>query len=274
VERVAGGEPGSRSADLLSLSNEDLAGAAAPKVADQVLAQVKTIPEERLFADLSAAACWAVCRHDALYPVGLRDAANAPWTLFGRGEPALLERLGPEDAVAIVGSRRATSYGKEVARELGRDLAAAGLVVSSGMAFGVDAMAHRGALESGLTAAVLGCGADLAYPAAHRSLWSQISERGVVLSEMPPGSGAWRWTFPARNRILAGLAGMTVVVEAAPRSGSLITARIANELGRTLGAVPGPVSSRSSVGTNQLLANGARLIRDAADVLAALADSR
>ncbi len=166
-----------------------------------------------------------------------------------------------------MGSRRATSYGREVARELGRDLAAAGLVVCSGLAFGVDACAHRGALEGGVTAAVLACGADLAYPASHRSLWRQISERGVVLSEMPPGTGAWRWTFPARNRILASMAGMTVVVEAALRSGSLITARVADELGRDLGAVPGQVSSRASAGTNQLLADGAQLIREASDVL-------
>ncbi len=172
--------------------------------------------------------------------------------------------------MTVVGARRASSYGREIARELGRELAAAGFLVVSGLAFGIDACAHRGALDAGLTVAVLGCGADVAYPAAHRSLWRRISEQGLVLSELPPGTGAWRWTFPARNRIMAALAGMTVVVEAAQRSGSLITADLAADLGRDLGAVPGPVNSRASAGANDLLAGGACLIRDAQDVLDAM----
>ena len=138
------------------------------------------------------------------------------------------------------------------------------MTVVSGLAFGIDACAHRGALEAGRTVAVLGCGADVAYPASHRSLWRRIQERGLVLSELPPGTGAWRWAFPARNRIMAALAGMTVVVEAAQRSGSLITADLAADLGRDLGAVPGPVTSRVSAGSNDLLAGGACLVRDAA----------
>ena len=138
------------------------------------------------------------------------------------------------------------------------------------MAFGIDACAHRGALDTGRTVAVLGCGADVAYPASHRSLWRRIQERGLVLSELPPGTGAWRWSFPARNRIMAALAGMTVVVEAAQRSGSLITADLAADLGRDLGAVPGPVTSRTSAGPNDLLAGGACLVRDAQDVLDAM----
>jgi DNA processing protein len=172
--------------------------------------------------------------------------------------------------VTIVGARRATSYGREVARELGRDLARAGMVVLSGLAFGIDACAHRGALDAGRTIAVLGCGSDRAYPASHRSLWRQISERGLVLSELPPGARPWRWTFPARNRIMAALAGMTVVVEAAARSGSLITADLAADLGREIGAVPGPVTARTSAGPNNLLAGGACLVRDAQDVLDAM----
>jgi len=270
IEKVATGAPGSRSPELLRLSNEDLAAAVAPKVAEQVLTQVSVVPESRLHADLVAAQCWACCRHDRLYPVGLSDAADAPWALIGRGDPALLEALEPQGAVTVVGSRRATSYGREIARELGRELAAAGMVVVSGLAFGIDGCAHRGALEAGRTVAVLGCGADVAYPASHRSLWRQVCERGLVLSELPPGTGAWRWTFPARNRIMAALAGMTVVVEAAQRSGSLITADLAADLGRDLGAVPGPVNSRASGGTNDLLAGGACLVRDAQDVLDAM----
>jgi DNA processing protein len=270
IERVATGAPGSRSPELLRLSNEDLAAAAAPKVADQILAAVDAVPERQLIADLIAAQCWACCRHDPRFPIGLRDAADAPWALIGRGDPALLERLEPEATVTLVGARRASTYGREVARELGRELAAAGLTVTSGLAFGIDACAHRGALDAGLTVAVLGCGADVAYPASHRSLWRRICERGLVISELPPGTGAWRWTFPARNRIMAALAGMTVVVEAARRSGSLITADLAADLGRDLGAVPGLVSSRAAAGTNELLAAGACLIRDAQDVLDAM----
>jgi DNA processing protein len=270
IEKIATGAPGSRSPELLRLSNEDLAAAAAPKIAAQVLAGVAAVPENRLAAGLLAAQCWACCRHDRHYPVGLRDAADAPWALIGRGDPALLDRLEPEGTITIVGSRRASTYGRDIARELARELAAAGLIVTSGLAFGIDSCVHRGALEAGTTTAVLGCGADIAYPASHRSLWRRICERGLVLSELPPGTGVWRWTFPARNRIMAALAGMTVVVEAAQRSGSLITADLAADLGRDLGAVPGPVSSRYSAGTNELLAGGACLVRGAQDVLDAM----
>lgn len=270
IEKIATGRLGARSPELLRLSNEDLAAAAAPNVAAQVLAQVAAVSESRLAADLLAAQCWSCCRHDSRFPVGLRDAADAPWALIGRGDPVLLDRLEPEGTVTVVGARRASTYGREVAHELARELAAAGLAVASGLAFGIDACAHRGALEAGLTVAVLGCGADIAYPASHRSLWRRVGEQGLVLSELPPGTGVWRWTFPARNRIMAALAGMTIVVEAAPRSGSLITADLAADLGRDLGAVPGPVTSRYSAGTNDLLAGGACVVRGAQDVLDAM----
>jgi DNA processing protein len=271
VERVATGSPGSRSPELLRLSNEDLVAAVAPKVAKQLLGRVATISERRLGEELVAARCWACCRHTDLYPDALRDPADAPWALVGRGEPGLLGSLDPFTTVTVVGARRATSYGREVSRELGRELASAGLVVVSGLAFGVDGCAHRGALAAGgRTIAVLGCGPDTAYPAAHRGLWREICERGLVLSELPPGAAPWRWTFPARNRIMAALAGMTVVVEAAARSGSLITADLAADLGRDLGAVPGPVTSRTSAGPNNLLAGGACVIREAQDVLDAM----
>lgn len=270
VEKIATGEVGSRSPELLRLSNEDLVEVSAPKVAEQLLARVAALSEERLGQELQLAECWACCRHGDLYPEGLRDAADAPWALIGRGDPDLLDGLEPHGAVTIVGARRATSYGREIARELGRELARAGLVVVSGMAFGIDGCAHRGALDGGRTIAVLGCGPDVAYPASHRSLWRQICENGLVLSEFPPGAPPWRWTFPARNRIMAALAGMTVVVEAATRSGSLITTDLAADLGRDLGAVPGPVTSRASSGPNALLASGAQVIRGAQDVLDAM----
>jgi DNA processing protein len=270
IEKLATGAPGARSPELLRGSRAARAAAAAPKVAAQILAQVEAVPAERLAAELVAAECWGCCRHDALYPAALRDASDAPWALIGRGDPALLAGLEAGGAVTVVGARRASSYGREVARELGRELAAAGLVVVSGLAFGIDACAHRGAIEGGLTFAVLGCGADVAYPVANRSLWRRIGERGLLLSELPPGTGPWRWTFPARNRIMAALGGMTVVVEAAERSGSLITADLAADLGRDLGAVPGPVGSRLSAGPHNLLAGGACLVRDAQDVLDAM----
>lgn len=270
VERIATGEVGSRSPELLRLSNEELIRVAAPKVAGQLQARVGSLSEKRLNESLSLAGCWACCRHGELYPSSLRDAADAPRALIGCGRPDLLEGLEPHGAVTIVGARRATSYGREVARELGRELARAGMAVVSGMAFGIDGCAHRGALDGGLTIAVLGCGPDVVYPASNRSLWRRIRESGLVLSELPPGATPWKWTFPARNRIMAALAGMTVVVEAATRSGSLITMDLAADLGRDLGAVPGPVTSRASAGPNALLASGAHVVRDAQDVLDAM----
>jgi len=271
LEKTATGKVGRRSPELLRLSNEDLVEVVAPGPGPRLIGEVEARGEGWFAERLEEAECWAICRHDDRYPPGLRDAADAPWALLGRGAPALLEAIEPQAAVTIVGSRRATSYGREVARDLARELATAGLVVISGLAFGIDACAHRGALDAGgKTIAVLGCGPDTSYPAAHRGLWRSIAETGVVISELPPGSTPWRWSFPARNRVMAALAGMTVVVEAAARSGSLITADLAAELGRDLGAVPGPVTSRASAGPNELLAGGACVVRDAQDVLDAM----
>jgi DNA processing protein len=271
IEKKATGKVGRRSPELLRLSSEELVEAVAPKEGRRMIAELERLPEGWFAERLDEAECWAICKHDDRYPPGLRDAADAPWALLGRGAFRLVEAIEPEAAVTIVGSRRASGYGREVARDLGQEIAAAGLVVTSGLAFGIDACAHRGALDAGgKTIAVLGCGPDTSYPAAHRGLWRKIAETGAVISELPPGSTPWRWTFPARNRIMAALAGMTVVVEAAAKSGSLITADLATELGRDLGAVPGPVTSRASAGPNELLAGGACVVRDAQDVLDAL----
>jgi DNA processing protein len=271
LEKVATGSVGRRSPELLRLDNADLVEVVAPKVGKDLIADVEARGEDWFAERLADAECWAVCRHDERYPPGLRDAADAPWALIGRGDSTLLDGLETEAAVTIVGSRRATSYGRQVARDLGRELSTAGLIVVSGLAFGIDACAHRGALDAGATTiAVLGCGPDTSYPAAHRSLWRRVAETGAVISELPPGSTPWRWSFPARNRVMAALAGMTVVVEAAARSGSLITADLAADLGRDLGAVPGPVTSRASAGPNELLAKGACVVRDGQDVLDAM----
>ena len=171
-------------------------------------------------------------------------------------------------AVAVVGARACSGYGSSVARSLARDLAAAGLVVVSGLARGIDAEAHRGALEAGgTTVAVLGCGIDRDYPAAHRELARRIAETGLIVSEYAPGVEPAPWRFPARNRIVAGLSSATVVVEARERSGALITADLALEEGREVFAVPGEITSSLSAGSNDLLKLGASPLTRAADVL-------
>jgi DNA processing protein len=171
-------------------------------------------------------------------------------------------------AVAIVGARRAGADGLQVAHALGRGLAAAGVTVISGMALGIDSAAHAGALAAGgPTITVLAGGADVAYPASKRSLHRELVRTQAAISEMPPGFKPFRWCFPARNRTIAGLSSMTIVVEAAERSGSLITADLAQELGRAVGAVPGPVTAPRCAGSNALLRDGALVIRDAQDAL-------
>jgi DNA processing protein len=194
---------------------------------------------------------------------------RTPPVLFGLGERAGLRRLTRDVTVTIVGSRRATRYGVSVAGELGNMLGAAGLTVVSGMAFGIDSAAHEGTLGGGgITVAVLAGGPDVAYPPSKRALHGRIvSSGGILLSERPPGIRPEKWSFPARNRIMAALAHMVIVVEAALPSGTMITAEEATRLHRDLGAVPGPVTSRTSAGPNELIREGAALVRDAQDVL-------
>ena len=199
------------------------------------------------------------------YPALLKELYDPPARLYLRGGPADLLDL---PAVAIVGARSCSAYGAQVARELARELGAAGAVVVSGLARGVDGEAHRGALAAGgLTVAVLGCGIDRDYPRAHASLAGRIAESGAIVSEYPPGIEPSPWRFPARNRIVAGLARATIVVEARERSGALITADFALELGRDVFAVPGEITSALSKGTNALLRSGAAPLTDTADVL-------
>ena len=207
-----------------------------------------------------------LARSAATFPPLLRAIHDPPPGLFLRGEGDVELLVRP--AVAVVGARACSAYGRQVARSLGRDLAAAGLVVVSGLARGVDAESHRGALEaSGTTVAVLGCGIDRDYPAAHRELARQIAGSGLVLSEYAPGVEPAPWRFPARNRIVAGLCAATVVVEARERSGALITADFALEEGREVFAVPGEITSALSAGSNALLRLGATPLTAAEDVL-------
>jgi DNA processing protein len=205
-------------------------------------------------------------RRDAAFPSLLAAIHDPPACLHlrGSGDPGLLQ----EPAVAIVGARACSSYGRSVTRSLARELAGAGLVVVSGMARGIDGEAHRGALEAGgRTVAVLGCGVDRDYPAAHAELARRICEHGLVVSEYEAGVEPAPWRFPARNRIIAGLCRATVVVEARERSGALITADFALEEGRDVLAVPGEITSSLSAGTNALLKLGAAPVACAADVL-------
>lgn len=190
--------------------------------------------------------------------------------LHARGEHAAGSLARP--TIAIVGARACSSYGAQVARTLARDLAAAGVTVVSGLARGIDAEAHRGALDAnGLTVAVLGCGIDRDYPAAHAELAARIAETGGVVSEYEPGVEPAPWRFPARNRIIAALADAVVIVEARTRSGALITVDLAMEIGRPIYAVPGEITSLLSEGTNDLLRHGhAAAITSASDVLDAL----
>jgi DNA processing protein len=205
-------------------------------------------------------------RREPGFPPLLGAIHDPPPQLYlrGGGDAALLAA----PAVAVVGARSCSSYGRSVTRSLARDLAAAGLVVVSGMARGIDGEAHRGALEAGgPTVAVLGCGIDRDYPAAHAELARRIGERGLVVSEYEPGVEPAPWRFPARNRIIAGLCRATLVVEARERSGALITADFALEEGRDVLAVPGEITSGLSVGTNALLKLGATPVTAASDVL-------
>ena len=207
-----------------------------------------------------------LARSDAGFPPLLGAIHDPPAGLFLRGEAEL--GLLARPAVAVVGARACSAYGGAVSRMLGRELASAGLLVVSGLARGVDGEAHRGALEGGgATVAVLGCGIDRDYPAAHARLAAEIAESGLVVSEYAPGVEPAPWRFPARNRIVAGLAAVTVVIEAREGSGALITADFALEEGREVLVVPGEITSSLSAGSNALLRLGATPLTRPEDVL-------
>ena len=204
----------------------------------------------------------------APYPPRLRELADPPPVLFVDGHTEWLDG-GP--VVGIVGTRAATAYGERVTRDIAAQLARAGALVLSGMARGIDGAAHRGALGAGgRSGAVLGTGIDIAYPAAHRGLHAELRERGVVVTEQPPGEKATGGSFPERNRIIAALSDVVIVIEAGRKSGALITAARALELGRVVAAVPGPIDAPQCAGSNELLRDGAQLIASAEDALALL----
>jgi DNA processing protein len=205
----------------------------------------------------------AVCGHSDAFPARLRDLRHPPAVLYA----TQLARV-PAETCAVIGSRRPSEYGRTMGYRIGRGLGAAHVPVVSGLALGIDALAHRGCLDGGgLTIAVLASGADVAYPRTNRALYARIRQDGAIISEMPSGTRPHRWLFPARNRIMAALGQVTVVVEAGERSGTLITADCAADIGRDVAAVPGPVTSEAAAGTNGLIQAGAALVTGAQDVL-------
>ncbi|MGA0572149.1 DNA-processing protein DprA [Variovorax sp. VNK109] len=213
---------------------------------------------------------WLCTLGDAMYPASLLVTEDPPLVLFMLGQPALLPSLGR--SVAIVGSRNPTPQGTANAKQFARAFSDAGLAVISGMALGVDAAAHEGALEGpgadGLaTVAVVGTGLDRVYPARHRDLAHRIAQRGLIMSEFPLGTPPVQANFPRRNRIISGLSAGTLVVEAALQSGSLITARYAGEQGKEVFAIPGSIHSPQSRGCHSLIRQGAKLVESAQDVL-------
>ncbi len=268
VGRLAGHlEPArGRIEQVLALPATDLIKAVGGREKAHLEREFEAVDLDELRSRARAASLETVCACDPAYPEGLRALAAPPAVLYVAGD--LADVLG-EESVAIVGSRRATAYGLDVARSLGRGLAAAGVTVVSGMAHGIDSAAHAGALDAGMqTVAVLPGPADRPYPIAKRALHRRILAAGAAMSEIAPRTSVRRWMFPARNRIIAALAAMTVVVEAGERSGSLVTARLAYDIRRPLGAVPGRVTTPQAAGSNALLAGGrAQVVRGPQDVL-------
>jgi len=202
--------------------------------------------------------------YDPDYPLHLKEIAQAPWVIYTIGDTDLLE----QPALAIVGTRNPTNYGKIVASRLAKELADSTFVVVSGLARGIDSIAHSGALSAnGPTIAVLGSGIDIIYPKENQKLYNEIAAKGLVISEYPPGTPPHPGHFPQRNRIISGISHGTIIVEASMKSGSLITAQFALDQSREVFAIPGPITSKQSLGTNSLIKQGAKLVQTIDDIL-------
>jgi DNA processing protein len=250
-------------ASRTELEGAGLSGAIAQSVASGITFDDAATQQEKM----AAAGAVLVTIGDPRYPALLRDIFDPPILLFVRGRVELLHSI----AIGVVGTRRPTPYGLAVAERLSSDLAHAGLTIASGMARGVDTAAHRGALAvGGDTIAVLGCGADVVYPAENRRMAAELATRGLIVSEFPMGSTAFPQNFPIRNRIISGLSCGVLVVEGAQYSGSAITARLAMDQGREVFAVPGNITSKPSWGPNLLIKQGAKLVQDWNDVVVEL----
>ncbi|MBE6918867.1 MAG: DNA-protecting protein DprA [Ruminococcaceae bacterium] len=239
---------------------EGLSSAQAQLLQDKSLRRA-----EEILAECARKDIFIVTVQDAAYPARLRSIYDAPLLLYGKGAMPLFDE---EAAIAMIGTRKCTPYGVHAAEALGYEMAKQGALIVSGLAEGIDASSHKGALRAGgFVAGVLGCGVDVVYPASSRRLYEDIAATGVLLSEYPPGSPPERWHFPERNRIISGLSVAAVVVEAPEDSGALITAHAAMEQGRDVFAVPGPIDSYASRGCNALIRDGAGLVMEAWDVL-------
>lgn len=231
-------------------------------VIDAILEQRRVSPE-RLLEAYESHDIRIVCWNEPLYPQKLKHISNPPYVLYYRGDLGITD----QPCLAIVGSRAATLYGKTTAQKLARELAAAGMVIVSGLARGIDSEAHRGALESGRTIAVLGSGPNVIYPSENRGLYQDIIASGAVISEFPLHTAPEPHNFPLRNRIISGLSKGVLVIEAKEKSGALITADFALEQGKDVFALPGPINSKTSAGPNNLIKQGAKLITGIEDVL-------
>jgi len=254
---------------ILAAPQAELAAVAgmSPRLADALKSSLANPEIDRELEKLSGTDIYSCTYTAPEYPQALKNIYDPPPYLYVRG------RLQPADcnAVAVVGSRNASDYGQRVAADISRELARAGLTIVSGMAAGIDSAAHRGALEAGgRTIAVLGCGVDVCYPAENRRLYDAIAHRGAIVSEYAPGTGPDTYHFPARNRIISGMARAILVVEASPKSGSLITARLALEQGRDVFAVPGSIYAFKARGAHQLIRSGAGLVESGQDIIEAL----
>jgi DNA processing protein len=256
---------------LLELADEDLIAAVAGGAQAAVRAGLAEFDGDGYRARCADAGVELICRCDPAYPGALRSLPAQPAVLHVAGGMARFLELAGRESVAIVGARRASPYALEAGRSLARGVAVAGLTVISGMATGVDAAAHEGALGAGGgTIAVLASAPERAYPRAGRSLHRRILAAGAAVAELGVGVPVRRWMFPARNRIIAALSAMTVVTAARQGSGAMLTALQAAELGRALGAVPGQITAPLSWGPHRLLRGGAHLVAEPRDVLDAL----
>lgn len=257
--------------ELLALPDTELIDAIGGEQRGTVLAEARRVNVEEMRDRCAQASLEPLCACDDAYPARLHDLDSPPAVLHVAGGLERFIELASAEPIAVVGARRASEYGLEAAQALGRGLGSAGVTVVSGMALGIDSAAHAGVLEvGGPTVAVLACGAERPYPPGKRGLYRRIRANGALVSELPPGGEVWRWGFQARNRIIAALSAMSVVVEGRERSGALITAGYARRLGRAVGAVPGRITSPLAAGPNALLAAGATIIRGPQDVLDAL----
>jgi DNA processing protein len=251
---------------IFSASLTSLEGQRLPAAVAQALHSKRPLSDAaRELAQAQAAGCHLVTWDEPEYPARLREIYDPPPLLYVLGKVELLNR----HVISVVGARRPTPYGNQMAERLSKDLADRGLVIASGLARGIDASAHKGALASpcGGTIGILGCGIDVVYPKENKKIFQEMEQRGAIVSEFPMGTFPAPQNFPIRNRIISGMALGVVVVEAAQYSGSLITARLAMEFGREVFAVPGNATQPASFGPNQLIKQGAKLVTSWEDVV-------